>query len=412
MALTDVQIRAAQPNGKLKKLSDSNGLQLWLVPSGSKLWRFAYRFGQKQKILALGDYPEIGLASARSKRDEAEKLLNVGIDPSAQRKIDRLIQHDTNSNTFDLVARELMDKKRREGKAESTLTKVQWLLSLASPHIGQRPIAAISVQEVIATLRTAENRGRLETARRMRSTIGEVFRFAIQTGRAQNDPTSALRGALIAPTVKHRSAILDPKGVGALLRAIEGYDSPDVRAALQLLLMTMTRPGELRLAQWSEFDFVNAVWIIPSGRMKMRQEHRVPLSRQALALLQGLKSTSGDASLLFPSYRGQGRPMSEATMNAALKRLGYSSEQVQPHGFRTIASSLLNESNKFSPDAIERALSHKDRDTIRGTYSRGAYWDERVRMAQYWADHIDSLKAGGEVIFLDRINQNTAVARQ
>ena len=398
MALTDVKIRAAKAPEKLKKLSDANGLQLFVKPNGSKLWHYAYRYSGKQKLLALGAYPDISLADARTARDAAQSLLASGIDPSEQRRIERLTKIDRNANTFDLVAAELISKKRREGKAESTLTKISWLLGLASPFIGSRPISEITAPEVLATLRKAENRGRLETARRMRSVIGEVFRYAIQTARAENDPTFALRGALTAPVVKHRAAILDPKGVGGLLRAIDTYDSLDVRAALQLLILTMTRPGELRLAEWTEFDFDRSIWSIPLGRMKNRLEHRVPISRQATDILKSLQNLSSESRLVFPSYRGKDRPMSEATMNAALKRLGYSSEQVQPHGFRSTASTLLNESGKFSPDSIERALSHKDKDVIRGIYARGTYWDERVRMAQYWADYLDTLRTGATII--------------
>ena len=398
MALTDAKIRAKKATGKLAKISDSKGLQLWIMPSGSKLWRFAYRFDNKQKLLALGEYPEIGLATARTRRDDALKLVNVGIDPSSQRKIDKLTKADTNATTFDLLASELVEKKKREGKAEATVIKTAWLLGLASPFIGMRPISEITAPEVLASLMKAQNRGKLETARRMCSTIGEVFRYAVVTGRATNDPTFALRGALTAPQVKHRAAILEPKGVGELLRAIESYDSLDVRAALQLLILNMTRPSELRLAQWPEFDFDKAAWLIPASRMKTRQEHRVPLAKQSIEILTKLKALSGNGDFVFPSYRAKNRPLSEGTMNAALKRLGYSSEQVQPHGFRTTASSLLNESGKFSPDAIERALSHKDKDAIRGIYSRGAFWDERIRMAQYWADYLDTLREGGKVI--------------
>ena len=405
MALTDVQIRNAKPKEKLYKLSDSGGLQIWAYPDGAKRWRLGYRFNDKQKTLALGVYPDMTMANARAARDTAKGLLASGIDPAEQRKIENITKAETSAATFDLVAQELLAKKRREGKASATMVKVEWLVGLASPFIGKRPISEITAPEVLAALRQAENRGKLETAKRMRSVVGEVFRYAIATGRAENDPTFALRGALTAPTVKHRAAILEPKAVGALLRAIDSYDSLDVRAALQLLILTMSRPSELRLAQWSEFDLDAAIWIIPAGRMKMRQEHRAPLSIQAVNILKSLKILSGEGALVFPSYRGRDRPMSEATMNAALKRLGYSSDEVQPHGFRTIASSLLNESGKFSPDAIERALSHKDKDKIRGTYARGSFWDERVKMAQYWADYLDTLRTGAKIVPFKSANE-------
>lgn len=398
MPLTDAKIKATKPTAKLAKLSDAHGLQLWVYQDGAKRWRYGFRYAGAQKTLSLGVYPEVSLLEARAAMTDARKLVKNGIDPSQHRRVERQLQADANANTFDLLAAEFIDKKRREGRAESTVTKITWLLGLASPMIGQRPISEIKPREVLAALKLAENRGKLETAHRMRSVIGEVFRFAIQSDRAENDPTFALRGALIAPIVRHRAAIIEPQAVGELLRAIESYDTPSVRWALELLMLTMKRPGELRLSQWSEFDFDKCIWIIPRGRMKARDEHRLPLPRQVVERFRSLKQISGDSALVFPSFRGIGRPMSEATMNAALKRLGYSSEQVQPHGFRTTASSILNESGLFSSDAIERALSHKDKDAIRGIYARGSYWDERVRMAQYWADYLDKLREGGKVI--------------
>ena len=404
MPLTDTQIRKAKKGTKLIKLSDSHGLQLWVFPDGARRWRWAFRFDGTQKALALGVYPDVSLLEARAATTEARKLLKQGIDPSHHRRIEKQVQTDANANTFDLLVKEFIEKKRREGRAESTVTKITWLLGLASPMIGKRPISEIKPKEILAALKLAENRGKLETAQRMRSVIGEVFRFAIQSDRAENDPTSALRGALIAPIVKHRAAIIEPQAVGELLRAIESYDTPSVRWALELLMLTMKRPGELRLAQWREFDFDKCIWIIPAGRMKARDEHRLPLSRQVVDRFKNLKELSGESTLVFPSFRGIGRPMSEATMNAALKRLGYSSEQVQPHGFRTTASSMLNETGEFSSDAIERALSHKDKDAIRGIYARGSYWDERVRMAQYWADKLDTLREGGKVIPFNTMN--------
>jgi len=396
--LTDFQIRNAKQSNSDWKLNDGSGLHLLVRPNGSKLWRLDFSFSGKRNTLSLGAYPEVSGVEARRLRDEAKAKIKAGINPAHERRVEKLTKITTNAATFVVIARELIEKKRREGKAASTLVKIEWLIGLALPLIGSRPISEIKAAEVLAALKKAENRGKIETAHRLRAVIGEVFRYAIATARAENDPTFALRGALQAPQVKHRAAILDPKGVGELLRAIDSYDSLDIRAALRLLILNMTRPSELRLAQWSEIDFEKAVWCIPAGRMKMRQEHRVPLSRQAIEILKGRQTLSGGAALVFPSYRGKDRPMSEATMNAALKRLGYASDQVQPHGFRTIASSLLNESGKFSPDAIERALSHKDKDKIRGTYSRGSYWEERVRMAQYWADYLDTLRTGAKVI--------------
>jgi integrase len=257
--------------------------------------------------------------------------------------------------------------------------------------------------EVLAVLRKAEARDKLETARRLRATIGEVFRYAIATARATNDPTFALRGALIAPKVKNRAAITDAKELGGLLRAIEAFEGqPTTVAALKLMAILFPRPGELRLAEWREFDLANALWTIPASRAKMRREHRVPLPRQALAILEGLKPYTGHGALVLPGLRTATRPISENTMNAALRRMGYSQDDMTSHGFRAAASTLLNESGKFSPDAIERALAHQDADAVRRAYARGEHWQERVTMGQWWADHLDALRDGAKVIALVR----------
>jgi integrase len=252
-------------------------------------------------------------------------------------------------------------------------------------------------------LRKVEGKGLIETAHRLRATIGEVFRYAIATQRAKNDPTYALRGALQQPVTKHRAAILDPKELGGLLRAIEAFQGqPTTTTALKLMALLFPRPGELRLAEWKEFDLDKALWTIPASRTKMRREHRVPLPRQALMILRELHSVTGYAALVFPGLRSVKRPISENTLNGALRRMGYTQDEMTSHGFRAAASTLLNESGKFSADAIERALAHQDADAIRRAYARGEHWQERVTMAQWWADHLDSLRDGAKVLPFDK----------
>jgi len=301
VALSDLKIRAAKPKAKPYKLTDGEGLYLLISATGAKLWRLGYRLAGKQKGLALGSYPTISLAEARQQRDEARKLLATGNDPALKRKLDK--QHQ--AVTFRLIAEELVEKMRREGRAEATLTKTKWLLTFAYPFIGSRPIREISAPEVLALLRSIEKRGRYETARRARSTCGMVFRFAIATARADRDPTADLRGALTAPKAKHRAAITDPTSIGALLRAIEGYQSQAItRLALKLAPLTMVRPGELRRAEWDEIDFDNREWRIPAEKMKMGRPHRVPLSRQAVAVLRELYTLTGRSQWVFPSVSG------------------------------------------------------------------------------------------------------------
>lgn len=399
MALTDAAIRAAKGTEKVRKLSDGGGLHLLVTPQGARLWRMHYRFGGKQKTLAFGGYPAVALADARARRDEAKRLLAAGVDPAAQRRSEKAAQVTAAANTFAAVADEYVDKLRQEGRAEATLVKVDWLLGFARPALGARPIQEVTAAEVLAVLRRVEARGRLETARRLRSTIGSVFRYAIATARAENDPTLALRGALVTPKVQPRAAVTSPAAFGALLRAIEGFEGqPATRAALKLMAILFPRPGELRAAEWSEFDLEKAVWTIPAAGAKMRREHRKPLPTQAVAILRALQALTGDHPLVFPSVRTWRRPISENTLNAALRRLGYGKDEATAHGFRATASTILNESGKWTPDAIERELGHVEADEVRRAYARGAHWDERVRMAQWWADQCDRLRIGPDIV--------------
>jgi integrase len=299
------------------------------------------------------------------------------------------------ADTFDALATELLDKKRRESKADRTLGKLEWLLRLARPALGARPIAEITAPEVLGVLRGVESRGRYETARRLRATIGQVFRYAVATGRANADPTSALKGALTAPTVQHRAAIIEPKSFGGLLRAIETYDgAPETRVALELLALTFVRPGELRAAEWVEFDLDAAFWSIPGVKMKMKRPHRVPLAPRAVVILGELQTMTGHRKFLFPSVRSVARCMSENTINAALRRLGFDKDEMIGHGFRSAASSMLNESGLWNADAIERQLAHVDNDSVRRAYARADYWDERVRMMAWWANRCEEVRNG------------------
>lgn len=402
--LNDTRIRTAKASDRPIKLSDGGGLHLLIQSNGSKLWRLAYRFGGKQKTLALGVYPTVSLKLARERRDEAKRLLVANIDPSIRRRLEKLTA--STGNTFRAVAEELLVKLEKEGRAKATLAKNRWLLEFAFPAIGGRPIAEITAPELLSLLRKIEARGRYETARRLRSTCGMLFRYAIATGRAERDPSVDLRGALIAPKVTHRSAIVDPKGVGALLRAIDDYEGlPLTKAALKLAPLVFVRPGELRTAEWAEFDLENAAWLIPAAKMKMRRAHRVPLSKQALIIIRDLQVLSRGGRWLFPSVRTTSRPMSENTLNAALRRLGYSKDQMTAHGFRSIASTRLNEMGLWNPDAIERQLAHQEPDSARRPYMEAAeFWPERVRMMQAWADYLDELRDVGKVISLRREN--------
>jgi integrase len=402
MPLNDLAIKRAHAGPKIIKLSDGGGLQLWITPDGAKRWRIAYRFGGVQKTLAIGVYPAIGLKEAREARDAARQTLARGQDLSQAKREAKAAKAAKAANTFATIAGELAEKKRRDGKAAATLKKFAWFMSFAFPTLGARPINEITARDVLAVLRDVESRGVHETARKLRTAIGDVFRYAIASARAENDPTTALRGALVTPTVTPRAAIVAPKAFGGLLRAIEDYQgSPETRAALELLALTFVRPGELRAGEWAEFDLESAIWEIPAGRMKMRKPHRVPLAPQAVAILQELRKLTGNDRFLFPSARSVSRCMSENTLNAALRRMGFKNEHMTSHGFRASASSMLNESGLWNADAIERQLAHVDGDSVRRAYARAEFWDERVRMMAWWAERCVALRQGGIVIPLN-----------
>jgi len=392
-------VTSARPREREYKLTDGAGLYLLVKPNGRKLWRLNYAYLGKQRTLSFGAWPDVGLADARERRDEARKLIAAGLDPSHEAKLAQARAMLSEENSFKLVAEEWIAKQEREGMSEVTLSKIRWLLAKAYPRIGSRPVAKITPQEALAVLRSIEATGRYESARRMRSVLGRVFRYAIATTRAEMDPSRDLRGALTVPKAKHLAAITTPKGAGELMRAIEGYTGHAITLfGLRLSAHLFVRPGELRQAEWSEFDFDRSVWNIPEQKMKMRRPHRVPLSTQVIALFEQLWELTGTGRYCFPSFRSPLRPMSENTVNAALRALGFSQEEMTAHGFRAMAATLLNETGKFNPDAIERQLAHMETNAIRRAYTRGEYWDERVRMMQYWSDQLDEMRDGARVL--------------
>lgn len=387
-------VHNAKPREKDYKLSDGQGMFLLVTKKGGRYWRWSYRFGGKQKTLSLGVYPEVSLAEAREKRAAARAILAEGHDPALDRKIKKLTAGEVPGNTFTALAKELLLKMEREGRAQVTIDKTRWMLDFAFPYLGERPVNEITPQEVLTVLRLVESRGRYETARRLRSKCSQIFRLAIATGRAERDPTADLRGAIAAPKVTHRAAITDPKEVGGLLRSIDGFTGhKTTRVALNLSALTFVRPGEIRHAEWTEFDLDAAVWTIPAEKMKMRRPHRVPLARQTLALLGDLQPLTGKSRYLFPAVHSWVRPMSENTLNSALRRLGYSKEEMTAHGFRAMAATLLNEMGKWPGDAIERQLAHQEANAVRRAYTHAAeYWNDRVDMMQAWADYLDQLR--------------------
>lgn len=387
MPLTDAVCRSAKPGPKRRKLSDGAGLQLWVQTSGTRLWQLAYRFQGRQRQLALGRYPDLSLAEARLKREDARRLLRAGGDPAAASR-----RAPAPGDTFKDVAEEFLMKCRSEELAAVTISKKEWLLEFAYPELGHRRLKDIEPIDVLGVLQTVERKGAYETTRRLRATIGAVFRYGVATARAQGDPTIALRGATIAPKVTHRAAITEPKRFGGLLRAIDTFDGqPLIRAGLKMLALTFPRPGELRFAEWPEFDFDQKIWTIPAAKTKMGRDHLVPLSTQAIELLGELRK-SAVRKFVLPSLHGGKLPISENTFNLSLRRLGFGPEEMTSHGFRATASTLLNESGKWAEDAIERQLAHIDKNGVRRAYARGAFWDERVRMMQWWADYTDNLQ--------------------
>lgn len=391
MPLTDVRIKKIQPADKPAKYADGGGLTLLVKPTGSKLWRFRYRFDGKQKDLAFGQYPAVSLSYAREKRADAKALLARGIDPSVAKRAAEAKNKELNEDTFSRIAAELMDKLAKEGKAASTLRKKQWFLDMANSDFADVPIRTLSSALILKTLRKVEAKGHYESAQRLRSTIGQACRYAIATARLDNDPTAALRGALISPQVKHQPAITDKCKFEQLVLDVWRYDGSDSTvAALRLLVLLFPRPGELRQAKWDEFDLEAAIWTIPPEHEKNRRTHVKPLSGLAIKLLREHKDSRGLGELVFPTASNPRKPLSENALNQALHRLGYKGEHTS-HGFRASASSLLNESGLWDADAIEAELCHLERNQSRRPYHRAKYWAERLKMAEYWSDFIQEI---------------------
>jgi integrase len=398
MAISDIKIRSARASEKPVKLFDGGGLFLLITPRGGKLWRLKYRHEGKEKLLALGTYPEISLSDARERRDKARKQIANGIDPGAVRKAQKQAETEE-TETFEVIAREWYTKFTNtwsEGHAATTMRRMDLDLF---PWIGKRPIVQIKAPELLAVLRRVESRGTLETAHRIRTIAGQVFRYAVATGRTDRDPSGDLKGSLPQPSRRNHAAITDPKEVGPLLRALDGYQGHFVvRCALRLAPMFFVRPGELRHAEWEEVDLDEAVWCIPASKMKMKQAHIVPLCHQAVEILFKLKELTGSSKYVFPSGRSFARPMSENAVLAALRRMGYDKDTMSGHGFRAMARTILDEVLHIRPDYIEHQLAHAVRDPNGRAYNRTAHLVERRKMMQTWADYLDRLKAGALVV--------------
>jgi integrase len=394
MPLSDFACKNAKPKDKPYRLADGDGLYLLVQKNGSRLWQLRYRYLEKENVLSFGKYPLVSLLDARERRDDAKRLLITGIDPSAQRKEEKVTALTEARTTFGLIAEEYITRMEDRDAAAATVTKTKWLLEDLANPLAKRPIKEITPAEILQLLQKIEKSGRRETARRLRGVIGSVFRLAIVTLRAETDPTLALQGALQPPKANGRAAITDEKKFGQLLAAIDDYDGwPTLKAALQFLAFTCVRPGEVRGATRDEFDRRKAVWRIPAERMKMRAPHDVPLSKQALQVLEEVWPLSEYGELVFPSIRSTRRPLSENAMNAALRRMGYGKDEVTAHGFRVTASTILNTRN-YDSDVIEAVLAHQDRNAIRRTYNRATYWEQRVTLMQEWGDLLDALRAG------------------
>jgi len=397
--LTDIKVRQAKPGSKAQKLSDSQGLFLQISPSGGKWWRLAYRFMGKQKLLSLGTYPAVSLAEARQRRDEAKKLLANGVDPAENRKAAKLSRQERAANSFEAVAREWFAKFSTTWSKSHGDRIIRRLENDIFPWLGDKPIADITPPTLLAVVRRIEDRGAVETSHRAMQNCGQVFRYAVATGRAERDPSQDLKGALPPVTKNHFKSITDPVQIGALLRNIDTYRGGLVaRCAIRLAPLVFVRPGELRHAEWEHIDLETAEWRYTVS--KTNTEHIVPLSRQAVSILQELQPLTGHKRYVFPANRGQGRPMSENTINAALRSLGYDKETLTGHGFRAMARTLLDEILGFRPDIIEHQLAHAVRDPLGRAYNRTTHLPERRKMMQDWADYLDKLKVGAEVIQL------------
>lgn len=406
--LTDLEITKTKPDPtKTLRLSDGEGLHLRLLPNGRRLWRWDYAFNGRRKQLAFGRYPRVTLKQAREKRTAAQQLLDAGTDPSAARKRERIASA---SDTFKAVAEEWLDREAKTLDPQTTAKKRSLVKRYLEPALGALTVSRIGPAEVLPLLQAIERLSKHETAHRVRQIASEIFRFAVTTVRASSDPAALLSDALTPVTTRHHPSLLEPRAVGKLLEALDHADgSPFIVGALRLAPLLFVRPGELRKAEWAEFDLEGAMWRIPARRMKPTKErkehpvdHLVPLSTQALALLRELKALAGTNLIVFPGLKDPKRPYSDATLPTVLRRLGYSQAEQSVHGFRTLASTHLRELC-FEGDLVELQLSHKIANPVRAAYDKAARVPERIRMMQAWADHLDAMKAGEFVAFTGRV---------
>jgi integrase len=401
MPLTDVAIRKAKPADKPQRLFDGGGLYLEVSPAGGKLWRWKYRYGGKEKRMAFGAYPDVSLSDARQRRDEARKLLAAGVDPGEQRRAQRIATAENRANTFGAVAREWLAKREREVVPATFVRDKAMLESYVLAYLGEQPIGEVTAPALLAALRKPEAAGKLETAHRARALTGQVFRYAIATGRAGRNPATDLIGALASPKGEHFASVTEPADIAPLLRALYGYEgTPAVAAALKLAPLVFVRPGELRHARWADIDLDAGEWGYTAS--KTGTPHVVPLASQAVAILRELQPLTGRGEYVFPSARGKGRPMSDAAVNAAMRRMGIESDTLTGHGFRAMARTVLDEVLGFRPDYIEHQLAHAVRDPLGRAYNRTSHLAERRKMMQAWADYLDALRAGANVIPLQR----------
>jgi integrase len=392
MKLTDTFLRGLKPTGKVQKHSDGGGLYIHVSPTGGKLWRMAYSFDGKQKTLSFGAYSAVSLKDARQKREEAKERLAQGIDPSAYKQAVKAATRAESANTFEIVAREWFAKNKEswvDTHAEKILRRLE---NYIFPIIGGKPIHQVTAPELLKALREVEAKGIPDVAHRALQNCSRIFRYAIATGRAERDTAADLRGALVPVQSENLASIIEPKAIGALLQDIDAYTgNVIVRAALRMAPYVFVRPGELRRAEWTEFDLAGAEWRRPATRMKMRQVHFVPLARQVISILEDLQQYTGAGRFLFPSMRANSAPISDVTLLAGLRRLGYTKEQMCVHGFRSMASTLLNEQG-YNRDWIERQLAHGERNSIRAAYNYAEYLPERRRMMTEWANYLDGLR--------------------
>ena len=396
--LNDLAIKKAKPDNLPYKLTDGGGLFLLVHSNGGKYWRMAYRFVGKQRTLALGVYPDVSLAEARSRRENARKLLANKVDPNMEKQAQKAADITESGNSIEAIAREWFIRHSPNWKENHSSKIIRRLEVDIFPWLGACPIGEVTAPNLLAAIRRIESRGALETAHRALANCGQVFRYAIATGRAQRDTAADLRGSLPPVKEKHHASITDPKAIGELLRDIEGYQGAFVtKCALRLAPLVFLRPGELRKAEWAEIDLDKAEWRIPAARMKMNAVHIVPLASQAVALLRELHPLTGSGKYVFPGARSAARPMSENAVLAALRRMDYTTDEMTGHGFRSMASTLLNEQG-YNRDAIERQLAHAERDGVRAAYNYAEYLPERKQMMQAWASYLDALKTGAQVI--------------